>query len=347
MNTINVVLGHDIGGPEKLPGLDRLSAADRMRLRFRAMKPSKTLRARDVADAHILITTPGAAKIVAGSLPTDGGLAAILRTGVGYNEVDADAVTKADTALVIPPDAVRRPTAAATLTLILATTTWLVRKHAIAVKGPRQWAKLGELKGTSLTGKTVGIVGLGNVGADLAKLLRPLEPVIIAHDPYVDRKVAADLGVELVELDDLMRRSDVVSLNLILDPGTRHIIDARRLALMKPTAFLINAARGPVVDQKALTKALAARRIAGAGLDVLDAEPPRANDPILKLDNVTHSGHALNWNDEYTANLERDMAAMITALLSGQAPRKVANGAVLERPGFKRKLAALATGGRS
>ncbi|MGH6718123.1 MAG: NAD(P)-dependent oxidoreductase [Alphaproteobacteria bacterium] len=348
MSTINVALGHDIGRPESLPGLDRLGAAERSRLRFLALGDAGTVRASELGETDILITTPGVAAITAESLPAGGRLVAILRTGVGYNEVDTDAVTAADAALVIPPDTVRRPTAAATLTLILATTTWLVRKHAITQEGPRRWSELAGLKGLALTGKTVGIVGLGNVGADLAKLLRPLEPVLIGHDPFVDPKVAAELGVELVELDDLMRRSDVVSLNLILSAGTRHIIDARRLALMKPTAFLINAARGPVVDQKALTEALAARRIAGAGLDVLDDEPPRADDPILKLDNVTLSGHALNWNDEYTANLERDMAAMVTALLHGKVPHRVANARVLERPGFKQKLAALAAlGGRS
>ena len=345
MNTIRVALGHDIGAGDAVPGIDRLDAAERGRLSFRALAKTSPMPASELAKADILIATPGVAAITAQSLPKDGPLVAILRTGVGYNDVDADAVTAADTALVIPPDTVRRPTAVAALTLILATTTWLVRKHEINLQGPRRWAELPRYKGTSLTGKTVGIVGLGNVGADLARLLKPLEPRLIAHDPFVDPGFASELGVELVELDDLMRRSDVVSLNLMLNDKTRRIIDARRLALMKPTAFLINAARGPVVDQRALTEALAARRIAGAGLDVLDDEPARADDPILKLDNVTFSAHALNWTDEYVANLERDMVAMLRALLAGQVPFKVANAAVLGRPGFKRKLAAL--GGRT
>lgn len=342
MSAIRVALGHGIGKAESVPGIGRLAAAERARLSFRALGEASPMRASDLAEADVLITTPGVTAIKAESLPKDGPLVAILRTGVGYNDVDADALTAADAALVIPPETVRRPTAVAALTLILATTTWLIHKHHITIEGPKRWAELERYKGTSLTGKTVGIVGLGNVGAELAGLLKPLEPKLIAHDPFVDRKRAGELGVELVELDDLMRRSDVVSLHLMLDAKTRHVIDARRLGLMKPTAFLINAARGPVVDQKALTEALKARRIAGAGLDVLDDEPARADDPILKLDNVTFSAHALNWTDEYTSILERNMADMLKALLLGRVPYKVANAAVLERAGFKAKLAALA-----
>ena len=120
----------------------------------------------------------------------------------------------------------------------------------------------------------------------------------IAHDPYADPKLAAELGVELVGLEDVFRRSDVVSVNCPLSPQTHHLVTAERLALMKPTAYLINTARGPIIDQKALTEALKERRIAGAGLDVLEQEPPDPDDPILKLDNVILTPHALCWTDQ-------------------------------------------------
>jgi D-3-phosphoglycerate dehydrogenase len=300
------------------------------------------MNAAELAGAHLAIATPGAAAITAASVPADGPLTAILRTGVGYNDVDADALTARDIALVIPPEAVRRSTAVATVTLILAVTTHLIMRHRHSVTGPEGWIKAGQTSGMSLTGKTVGIVGLGNVGSEVARLLVPFDCRLIGCDPYIDPAHAAGLGITLMPLDDLMRNADVVSLNLILNAETRHIIDARRLGLMKPTAFLVNAARGPVVDQKALTDVLAARRIAGAGLDVLDLEPPRGDDPILKLDNVTISAHALNWNDEYRETLQRNIADTLRALMAGKVPYKVANAAVLERPGFKRKLAALA-----
>ena len=108
----------------------------------------------------------------------------------------------------------------------------------------------------------------------------------IAHDPYADVKVAGELGIELVSLEEVFRRADVVSINCPLTPQTRHLVNAESLALMKPTAYLINTARGPIVDQQALVAVLKERRIAGAGLDVLTQEPPDADDPILKLDNV-------------------------------------------------------------
>ena len=117
-------------------------------------------------------------------------------------------------------------------------------------------------------------IGIGNIGAELFRLAKPFDMKFIAHDPFADKTVAAELGIELVSLDELFRRADVLSVNCPLTPETRHLVNAERLALMKPTAYLINTARGPIVDQKALTKALQERRIAGAGLDVLEAEPP-------------------------------------------------------------------------
>ena len=118
-------------------------------------------------------------------------------------------------------------------------------------------------------------------------------------------KVATALGIELVGLDDLFRRADFLTVNCPLTETTRHLVNAERLALMKPTAFLINTARGPIVDQKALTKVLQERRIAGAGLDVFETEPPDADDPILKLDNVILAPHALCWTDQCFAGNRR------------------------------------------
>lgn len=342
MGALVVRIGHDIGSANAVPGLGRLSPAERARLTFSTLSAASPIAAGELTAAHLAITTPGHAPITAASVPDSATLTAILRTGVGFNDVDADALTARDVALVIPPDAVRRPTAVATVTLILAVTTHLIERHRGSIAGPEGWIAAGRTAGMALTGKTVGIVGLGNVGAEVARLLAPFEPRLIGYDPYLDPGAAKRMGVALVPLDDLMRTADVVSLNLMLNAETRHIIDARRLALMKPTAYLVNAARGPVVDQRALTETLAARRIAGAGLDVLDDEPPRADDPILKLDNVTFSAHALNWTDEYQETLKRELSDMLKALLAGRVPSKIANAAVAERPGFKRKLAALA-----
>ena len=160
----------------------------------------------------------------------------------------------------------------------------------------------------------------------------------IAHDPYADKQVAAELGIELVSIEQLFARSDVLSVNCPLTADTHHIVNAGRLALMKPTAYLINTARGPIVDQKALTTVLEERRIAGAGLDVFEQEPTDPGDPLLKLDNVIAAPHALCWTDQcFAGNGAADVKAVLD-VMRGQVPRGVVNREVLERPGFKARL---------
>jgi D-3-phosphoglycerate dehydrogenase len=161
----------------------------------------------------------------------------------------------------------------------------------------------------------------------------------IAHDPFVDKTVAAELGIELVSLEEVFRQSDVLSVSCPLTPETHHLVNAERLALMKPTAYFINTARGPIVDQKALTKVLAERRIAGAGLDVLEQEPPDPADPILKLDNVILAPHALCWTDQcFAGNGAADVKAVLE-VQHGRVPRGVVNREVLESAAWKRRLA--------
>ena len=130
------------------------------------------------------------------------------------------------------------------------------------------------------------------------RLAAPLGMKFIAHDPFADLSLATELGVDLVDLDKVFAQSDVISINCPLTPDTHHLVNTSRLSQMKPTAYLINTARGPIVDQVALTQALRNGSIAGAGLDVFEVEPPAADDPILTLDNVILTPHALCWVDE-------------------------------------------------
>ena len=183
--------------------------------------------------------------------------------------------------------------------------------------------------GVGLVGRTLGSIGIGNIGAELFRLVKPFDMKLIAHDPFADRKLAAELGVELVGLEDVFRRADIVSVSCPLSPETHHLVNAERLALMKPTAYFINTSRGPIHDQKALTKVLQERRIAGAGLDVLEQEPPDPNDPILKLDNVILAPHALCWTDQcFAGNGAADVRAVLD-VQHGREPRLVVNKAVL------------------
>lgn len=329
------------GGPA-YPEYDLGSLATDPKLAFRTLSRSEALKGDELADVDILISTPGEGKITRASVAKAGRLALVARTGVGYEDVDAAALTEADVALAIAADAVRRPTALAALTLMLAVTSRLFEKHALTKAGGDAWDRRGDYATFALQGRTLGLVGLGSIGAEVVRLTRPLEMTVIAHDPYADKAAAAELGVRLVDLDTVLSQADVVSLHCLVTPETRKLINRERLARMKPTAYLINTARGAVVDRDALAEALNAGRIAAAGLDVLDPEPPDPDDPLLTAKNVVLSAHALNWTDTLFAAMAATNGAAIRAVLSGQAPRGVANRDVLARPGWQAKVAALA-----
>ena len=156
--------------------------------------------------------------------------------------------------------------------------------------------------------------------------------------------VAAELGIELVGVEDLFARADILTVNCPLTPDTHHIVNAERLALMKKTAYFINTARGPIVDQKALTKVLQEKRIAGAGLDVFEVEPTDPVDPLLKLDNIIVAPHALCWTDQCFAGIGAADVKAVLDIQHGRVPRGVVNAQVLETPRFKERLARYAAG---
>jgi D-3-phosphoglycerate dehydrogenase len=290
-------------------------------------------------DALILL----AHRFDATSVPKSGRLAVVARFGVGYDTVDVPACTANDIALAITPDGVRRPVAVSILTFILALTGKMMVKDKLARQGGPGFAARGQHMGVGLVGKTLGSLGVGNIGAEMFRLAKPFDMNFIAHDPFADKRVAAELGIELVSLEELFRRADILCVNCPLTPETHHIVNAERLALMKPTAYLINTARGPIVDQKALTRVLQENRIAGAGLDVFEQEPTDPNDQLLKLDNLIAAPHALCWTDQcFAGNGAADIRAVLD-VMKGQVPRGVVNREVLETDGFKAKLAAFGT----
>jgi D-3-phosphoglycerate dehydrogenase len=278
----------------------------------------------------------------------DGGrLALIAQFGAGFDHIDIAAATRNGVAVVNTPSGVRRPVAVSILTLIFALTTRLLAKTELARQGAPGWAAVTRHNGVGLTGKTLGSIGLGNIGAELFRLARPMDMRFLAHDPYANPALAGELQVELVDLPTLFRRSDVLCVNTPLTAATRHLVNAERLALMKPTAYLINTARGGVVDQRALVAALAERRIAGAGLDVFDPEPPDPQDPIFDLDNVVLTPHSLCWTDELYAGCGRAAVAAILDVLAGRIPESVINREILESDTWRAKLKRLAPAGRT
>ncbi len=296
---------------------------------------TQELAAEQVRDYDALLVL--APRVAAATLAGADRLAVIARFGVGYDSVDVDACTEAGVLLTITPDGVRRPVATAVIALLLALAHRLPTKDRLTREG--RWAEKPAHMGIGLTGRVLGIVGLGNIGGEVARLAKLFDLRILAADPYVTPARAAAVGAQLVPLEELLRTADFVSLNCALTDETRRLIDAERLALMKPTAFLINTARGPVVDQRALTEALRARRIQGAALDVFEQEPPDPKDPIFTLDSVIVAPHAICWTDECFLENGRSACRSILDVAAGRAPRHIVNRAVLESPRLQAKLA--------
>lgn len=264
----------------------------------------------------LLVLAP---RVGAGTLAGAGRLRIVARFGVGYDNVDVPACTRAGVLLTITPDGVRRPVAAAALTFILALSHKLLIKDRLTRAG--RWAEKTEHTGQGLTGRTLGIIGLGNIGREVALLARPFGLELLAFDPWAPPAE----GVPLVPLEELLRRSDYVCVCCALTPETRHLLDRERLALMKPTAYLVNVARGPIVDQAALTDALRTGRLQGAGLDVFEQEPIDPADPLLRLENVIVAPHAICWTDECFSLNGRSAISGLIDVARGVAPRNVVN----------------------
>ncbi len=295
---------------------------------------TRELRADQVRDYDaLLVLSP---RITAATLAGADRLALVARFGVGFDTVDLDACTARGVAVTITPDGVRRPMATAAITLLLALSHRLMAKAELSRAG--RWADKLDYMGVGLTGRTLGIIGFGSIGREIARLARPFVLRQIAFDPYATASAAADLGTELVDLEALLRSSDFVCIACALTPETYHLLDTERLALMRPSAFLVNVARGPIVDQVALTAALRAGRLQGAGLDVFEQEPVDPADPLLALPNVIATPHALGWTDECFAGMGQSACAGIVAVASGQVPSHVINRAVAEAPLLHEKL---------
>jgi phosphoglycerate dehydrogenase-like enzyme len=238
---------------------------------------------------------------------------------VGYDSVDVPAMSAAGVLVCNTPNAVPRPVATMALTFVLALAQKLFAKDRMTREG--RWNDRVEHMGTGLTGRTLGVVGAGRIGKELLRMAKVFDLRLLAADPYAEDLELAYIGAKRVPLETLMAESDFVVVTALLNEETRHLVNAKQLARMKPTAYLINVARGPVVDEKALYEALVLKRIAGAGLDVFEEEPTPASNPILKLDNVIVSPHALCWTDELFGNIARTAIGAVLAVHAGKRPQ--------------------------
>ncbi len=255
--------------------------------------------------------------------------------GAGFDPVDVDACTAAGVLVVNQSGGNANSVAEHALGMLLT----LSKRILEADRALRRDAHVNRnaLMGNEAKGKTIGIVGIGNVGRRIAELCKGLLHMkVIAYDPFLSAEEIAARGAEKVELDDLMRRSDFVSISCPLNKDNRGMIGARQFALMQPHAFFITTARGFIHDEKALYDALRDKRIAGAGLDVWDKEPPPAEHPLLQFDNVLASPHTAGVPKEARENMGRIAAEQILDALDGKRPPRVINPEVW--PAYARRF---------
>jgi len=293
----------------------------------------------DQFDALLVLAPRVTSRTVAGCRR----LGLVARFGVGYDNVDVEACTQNSVMLTITPDGVRRPVAAAALTFVLALAHKLMTKDHLTRSGG--WHEKLDHNGMGLTGRTLGVIGLGNTGRELFRLAAPLEMQHIGFDPYVTTDQAQAFGAKWLPLDELLAAADFVVICCALTAQTRRLLDARRLALMKPTAYLINVARGPIIDQAALTAVLRESKIGGAALDVFEREPIDAHDGLLMLDNVILAPHAICWTDELFLGNGRSACQAILDFASGRVPQHLVNRDVLQQPAMQEKLRRYGVGG--
>jgi phosphoglycerate dehydrogenase-like enzyme len=264
-------------------------------------------------------------------------LAIIARWGVGYDSVDVPALSAADALLCITPNGVRRPVAEAILTF-----AFTLSKHVFQLDRMTRAGKWrGEMAslGGDIRGSVLGSLGCGNIARDLFRMAQPLGfSRLLASDPFVTQDQVNDLGVEMVDSDTLFHESDFVCVNTFLNDQTRGLVGERQFRLMKPTAYFINTARGPIVQHDALVKALKEKWIAGAGIDVFPAEPPPNDDALFELDNVILAPHALAWTNGLMHDNGVETCGHVLKVAHGEVPDAVVNREVLDSPGFRKKL---------
>ena len=256
----------------------------------------------------------------------------IARFGVGYDTVDVPACTENGVILAITPDGVRRPVATSALTFILMLAQRVMVKDRLTRED--RWAERLNHMGTGLSGRVLGSIGVGNIGSELFRLAAPFGMKHLACDPYVTRESVAPLGVKLVDLDTLFRESDFLCVNCPLSDETRKLVGARQFSLMKPTAFFINTARGPIVDEKALYEVLSNDRIAGAGIDVFEQEPVSPDNPLLRLENIVVTPHHICLTDECINTVAASVFSACRDLAAGREPKNVVNREVLGRVAY-------------
>ncbi len=254
----------------------------------------------------------------------------IIRYGHGYDTVDVDACTEAGIIVTNIAGSTSEEVSNHALSLMLASARQLKRFDLATTSG--RWAEVYSRSALNrIYGETVGIVGFGWIGRAMARKCKALGMNVLVNDPYVGEHLAIEYGIEFVSKDDLLQRSDYVTLHVPHLDGTHHYIDAQALDSMKSTANLVNTSRGPVVDERALIAALQQNKIAGAGIDVYEQEPLSPDNPILRMENVICTPHVAGSSEIGWETIRRRAGEEAALVLRGEQPQVIVNPAVLGR----------------
>lgn len=259
--------------------------------------------------------------------------------GVGYNHVDVKAASERGIYVANTRGSNTESVAEHVFALMLALGRKVLLTDAFIKKG--KWTRREEegmpheLIAQDLYQKTLGIIGLGAIGSRVARIADCFNMRVLAHDPYLNSEAAKKRGAELVDFEKLLRESDFITLHVVLTEETRGMISRRQLDLMKPTSYLINASRGPVVDEEALIIALEKKKIAGAGLDVFIKEPIDLENPLLKFYNVIVTPHCAGCSEEALTATSLMVSREAVSILRGQTPKNLVNRSQLLKSGYR------------
>ncbi len=298
---------------------------------WNVITPSKDGLIESLSTADALIVR-SATQVTAQILEAAPNLRVIGRAGVGVDNVDLDAATRRGVLVMNTPGGNAVSVAEHTLALLMSVAR-RIPQHSAAIHAGR-WEKSGS-QGVELRGKTLGLVGLGRVGNEVARRARAMEMLVLAYDPYVSESAARDAGVELSGLNELLERSDFVSLHAALSPATEKLINAEKLAKFKPGAVLVNAARGELVDEAALADALRSGKLSGAGLDVFAVEPPK-DSPLIGLANAVFTPHIAGSTREAQEEVGTLIAQQVLDFLTDGALRNAVNLPALSGEQYRR-----------
>ncbi|ATL32958.1 phosphoglycerate dehydrogenase [Streptomyces formicae] len=284
-----------------------------------------------VARAAPVGVVAGTDPFTADVLAASPGLRVVGRCGAGYDNVDVAAAARLGIAVTHSPGANRIAVAEHVLGLLVGCARGIPQSVADVRAGG--WS---QPSGRELAGATLGVVGLGSIGRTVARLGLAIGMRVVGHDPLPDRAFLAETGVAALSLDGVLREADFVTLHLALDASTRHLIDGAALRRMRPDAYLINTARGGIVDEQALADALSDGRLAGAALDVTEREPLPPDSPLRAFDNVLVTGHIAGATAEARSRSSLLAARQVLDVLAGRTPEHlVAPGPATARAGVR------------